>query len=154
MISGCLRKVYVDFHPNRAIYWCHLLVNFTPFISANLSLTLFTATIHVPLYGHIIHKNDPQTKPDLMLVFIDLQLHPDQRQSHQSLGAGTHHSKPQEAPYMTILYIKMILRPSSTWWWCFQTSNSTLINAIATNHHEQAANMHNPRKPPIWPHYT
>ena len=66
------------------------------------------------LHRHIIHKNDPQTKPDLMVVFPDLQLHPDQRQSHQSLGAGSHHPQPQEAPYMDILYIKMILRPSPT----------------------------------------
>ena len=38
-----------------------------------------------PLAGKWTHaglwKNDPQTKPDLMVVFPDLQLHPDQRQS-------------------------------------------------------------------------
>ena len=36
----------------------------------------------------MIYKNDPQTKPDLMVVFPDLQLHPDQRQSRQLLGGG------------------------------------------------------------------
>ena len=53
------------------------------------------------LYGHIIHKNDSQTKPDLMVVIPDLQLHPDQCQSCQSLGEGSHHSQPQEAPIWT-----------------------------------------------------
>ena len=37
-------------------------------------------------YCTIIHKNNPQTKPDLMVMFPYLQLHPDQRQSRQSLG--------------------------------------------------------------------
>ena len=66
------------------------------------------------IYRHIIHKNDRQTKPDMMGMVPDLQLHPEQRQSRQSLGAGSHHPLPQEAPYIDILYIEMILRPSST----------------------------------------
>ena len=37
------------------------------------------------LHRHIIHKNDPQTKPDLMVVFSDLQGHPDYCQRRQSL---------------------------------------------------------------------
>ena len=54
--------------------------------------------------------------PDLMVVFPDLQRHPDKRQSRQSLEAGSHYPQPQEAPFIDILCIKMILRPSLTWW--------------------------------------
>ena len=52
---------------------------------------------------YLKHKNDSQTKPDLMVVFMDLQLCPDQRQRRQSLVAGGHHQKPQEAPNMDII---------------------------------------------------
>ena len=41
-----------------------------------------------------------------MVVFSDLQLHPDQRQSRQSLGEGSHHPEPQESPYRDILYTR------------------------------------------------
>ena len=50
-----------------------------------------------------LHKNYSQTKPDLMVVFIDLQLCPDQHQRRQSLVAGGHHQKPQEGPNMDII---------------------------------------------------
>ena len=62
--------------------------------------------------GHVIHENDPWINSYLIVVFPDLQIHPDQRQSCQSLGAGSHHAQPQEATYIDILYIKMILRTS------------------------------------------
>ena len=71
-------------------------------------------------------------KLDLMGVFSDLQRHPDQRQTHLSLREGSHQPQPQGAPNMDILYIKLILRPSPTKWWCSWTFNTALINARRT----------------------
>ena len=68
---------------------CSRNLNFPPFLTFLMQ------------YCIIIHKNDPPTKPDLMVVFPNLQLHPDQCQSCPSLGAGSHHPQPKASHIWT-----------------------------------------------------
>ena len=62
----------------------------------------------------IIHKNDPQTKPDFIVVVRPLPDHPRRWRRRQHHGEGSHHPHQQNASNVDILYIKMIRKPSRT----------------------------------------
>ena len=102
------------------------------------SLNYYIKIARKHLYRLIIHKNDPLAKLDIMDVVWQMCAPP----WGQGRGSKIFYVVEIWISHLfwhfwcniASLYIKMILRPSPTWWWCSRTSNSTLINARAANH--------------------